>query len=118
MTQAVATQINKEFEPGRSAGIGAKPELLVAAGAISIAVENTKLAPTSGADVAFTLADGVESQKKRITLMSKGAGNAVVTPANLADGTTVTLNTALDVVELVFLGTEWVVTLNKGCAVA
>ena len=110
---------HNEFEPGRAAGVSAAPEKLTAAGAISAAVRDTQIDLTQAGDQAFTLADGTEGQEKVILLMTKGgAGNAVVTPANLQDGTTITLNSAGDIVSLKFMGGQWHVMVNKTATVA
>jgi hypothetical protein len=75
--------------------------------AISVTHGVTKIA-NNGAST-HTLADGVEGQKKTIVCTVYTA-DAVITPANLANGTTITLNAVNDAVDLVFLGTEWWVT--------
>jgi hypothetical protein len=65
-----------------------------------------------------TLADGVVGQKKTI-VCTVYTGDATITPDNLANGTTVTLNAVGDACDLVFLGTEWWVTNLYGtCALA
>lgn len=86
-------------------------------GAISVATYYTGLATDAGGD-AYTLANGVSGQMKVIRLVTDGGGDAVITPANLAGGTTITLNDAGDEVTLVFDGTDWVVIKNIGATVA
>jgi len=87
-------------------------------GAISVANYLTTINTDAGGD-AFTLADGtLKGQLKKILLVVDGGGNAVVTPANLAAGTTITFGDATDYVVLVWGGTEWFVIENSGATVA
>jgi hypothetical protein len=81
--------------------------------AISVTHGVTKIA-NNGAST-HTLADGVEGQTKTIVCTVYTA-DAVITPANLANGTTITLNAVGDACDLVFLGTEWWVTNLYGTA--
>ena len=67
-------------------------ETLTGAGAISIDTGITYLDSTAGA-MAMTLADGVEGQRKTI-MMTVDGGDAVVTPANYANGTTIKIGRA------------------------
>ena len=55
-----------------------------------------------------TLADGVEGQLKRIQMIVD-VGDAVLTPANLTGGTTITFADVGDVAELKFSAGSWVV---------
>lgn len=50
---------------------------------------------------AYTLADGVDGQRMRFRMVFDG-GDCVVTPANLAGGTTITFNDVGDYAELEF----------------
>jgi hypothetical protein len=89
-----------------------------AGGAISVTNYLTTINTDAGGDT-FTLADGsVIGQMKKILLVVDGGGNAVITPANLAAGTTITMNDAADFVILQWNGTEWVVIENSGSTVA
>lgn len=81
--------------------------------AISVTHGVTKIANNGVSS--HTLADGVEGQRKTI-ICTVYAGDAVITPANLANGTTITLNAAGDGCTLVFLGTEWFVETLYGTA--
>jgi hypothetical protein len=85
------------------------------AGAIDVTNEIT-LVVTTGAQ-ALTLADGVVGQRKIIKMKTDG-GDGTLTPANLADGTTITFNDVGDVVELVFADAKWQIVANVGCTVA
>jgi len=62
-----------------------------------------------------TFADGTVGQRKTI-VCTVYTGDAVITPDNLANGSTVTLNAVGDACDLVFLGTEWWVTNLYGTA--
>lgn len=76
--------------------------------AVSLSTENTNLSLTQAVDQDLTLADGEEFQNKCILMITKsGAGNAVLTPANLAGGTTITYDTDKDYSILKFMDGEW-----------
>jgi hypothetical protein len=83
---------------------------------------NTAISVTHGvttiannASSTHTMADGAVGQKKTIICVTY-TGDAVITPDNLAGGTTITLNAAGDGCDLVFTGTEWWVTNLMGTA--
>jgi hypothetical protein len=87
-------------------------------GAINVTSYFTTLNTDAGGD-AYTLANGtVSGQLKKIYLLTDGGGNAVITPANLAGGTTITMNDAADYVVLLWNGTDWVVIENIGSVIA
>lgn len=87
-------------------------------GAINVTSYFTNISTDAGGD-AFTLADGaVIGQLKEIYLLADGGGNATITPANLASGTTITMNDAGDSVILLWNGTDWVVIKNIGSTIA
>lgn len=74
--------------------------------AVSVANYYTTLT-TTGAAIP-TLADGsVVGQMKKIEMLVDG-GDAVLTPANLAGGTTITFADVGDVAELIWNGNDWV----------
>ncbi len=95
-------------------------QTISAAGAISPDKVVTHITLTQSANVAFTLADATyDGQLKIIFLKTKsGAGDAVITPSNLAGNTTITLNTAKDCVVLEFVDDRWVVAGNSGATIA
>lgn len=72
-------------------------------GEVSVINEIT-LVTTTGAS-ALTLADGVNGQRKVIKMITDG-GDATLTPAHFADGTTITFDNT-DVAELVFADSKW-----------
>ena len=107
-----------------AAGLGAistSPQNNITAGtggAISVTNYLTTINTDAGGD-AFTLANGtVVGQQKKILLVADGGGDAVVTPANLAAGTTITFNDATDYVILIWGGAEWFVIENSGTTIA
>lgn len=87
-------------------------------GAIPVTNYLTTVGTDAGGD-AFTLADGTTvGQQKSIKMVVDGGGDAVITPANLAGGTTITMQDSGDYVLLVWSGTEWVVVDNGGAIIA
>ena len=79
-------------------------ETLTGAGAVSLTDEVTYLV-TTGAN-ALTLADGVNGQSKLIIMKTDG-GDGTLTPANLANGTTITFNDVDDFAKLEFANGQW-----------
>ena len=92
-------------------------QTLTGTGAINVTDEVTLLITEAGA-AAVTLADGVVGQRKIIKMKTDGGGDATVTPANLADGTTITFDDALDTVELVFADSNWQAVSVIGATIA
>jgi hypothetical protein len=89
-----------------------------AGGAIPVTNYLTTINTEAGGD-AFTLADGSQiGQLKRILLVVDGGGDAVITPANLNAGTTITMGDAGDAVILIWNGSEWYVIDNLGSTIA
>jgi hypothetical protein len=92
----------------------------IAAGGTTTALDLTKTVHYIDADAGgdtFTLADGVDGQIA-IVLLTSSTGTATVTPANLAGGTSVTLNADGDSVILQFMDTEWFILGGNSYAVA
>lgn len=76
---------------------------------ISVATENTKISLSQSVDQVIVLPNGDEAQNKTIYMIAKGgAGNAVVTPTNLAGGTTITFDADKEYSVLKFLDGQWV----------
>lgn len=75
------------------------------AGAISITGAIHEITSTGVGD-AMTLADGTEGQHLIIIHATDG-GSAIVTPTNLAGGTTLTFTAAGDTAHLIFTAGEW-----------
>lgn len=87
-------------------------------GAIAVTNYLTTINTDAGGD-AFTLADGTQKgQVKKIILVVDGTGDAVITPANLGDGTTITMDDAGDYIVLLWNGQEWYAVENSGCIIA
>lgn len=99
-----------------SAGtIKAAPQAIVSANtAISVVTLCTTINTTGGATT-HTMADGASGQIKTITCITYAA-DAVITPTNLAAGTTITLNAAGDSWTGVFYGSEWYTIALSGTA--
>tara|TARA_R110000764_G_scaffold155099_1_gene242932 strand:- start:2675 stop:3124 length:450 start_codon:yes stop_codon:yes gene_type:complete len=85
-------------------------------GALAILELNNEINTTAGA-IALTLADGVTGQMLNLIMVADG-GDAVITPANFGNGTTLTLNDVGDSCSLIFTSGNWWVQSNNGCAVA
>jgi hypothetical protein len=111
--------------PAIAAGKSGDPEVITAAGALSIQTENSDIQITQGVDQALTLEAGAEFQRKCIAMTGKsGAGNAVLTPAggliNVGGAalTTITFNGDGDWITLRFINGKWNVETNSGCTLA
>ena len=106
--------VSPEFQtlpfPALAMGKTGEPEELLVAGAVSVLTEPSQLNIDDASNVAFTLADGDETQRKLIYMTGKAdTGNAVLTPANLTGGTTITFDTVGEYALLRFLAGSWVV---------
>ncbi len=134
ITNIVSTGFNTEtntivrWDPDTTAWVAASGTFIPATaqnniaagtgGAIIVTNYLTTINTDAGGD-AFTLADGtVVGQMKKILLVVDGGGDATITPANLAGGTTITMNDAADYVILQWNGTDWVVIENSGTTIA
>jgi hypothetical protein len=89
-----------------------------AAEAITLDNEHIDVALTDTRDQYFTLASGKPFQRKTIAMSAKGTGNAIITPAAFTDGTTITLDTANDYVELQFIVDAWKVVGTSVATIA
>ena len=83
--------------------LGQEVDNITGAGAVSTTKQISSI--VSGGAIALTLADGVEGQIKHIVMKTDG-GDATLTPANLAGGTTITFDNN-DTATLIFLGGTW-----------
>ena len=84
--------------------------------AVGVAQSVTHINTTSGAH-AGVFADGTNGQIKIITMIVDG-GDSVITPTNLAGGTTITFDDVGDTVVCLFTNSNWVVISNVGATVA
>jgi hypothetical protein len=88
--------------------MAAQQALVAGGGAVNVTSYYTAGASDAGGD-AWTLADGVRvGQLKKIQLITDGGGDAVLTPTNLAAGTTITFADAGDFALLIWNGIDWV----------
>lgn len=64
---------------------------------------------TTGTGDALTLVDGTEGERLSVVYVAEGAGGdtAILTPSNLAGGTTVTFNAVGDSADLLFTNGNW-----------
>ena len=86
--------------------------------AISVATSITHVdTTTAGGAHAGSMANGTNGQIKIITMIADG-GDSVITPTNLANGSTITFNDVGDTAMLIFTNTNWVVVSNNGCSIA
>lgn len=68
----------------------------------------------STADLDLSVADGTTGQHLWLKLETKDTNNVVITPANLADGSTITLDATGELCHLVFSGTTWQLLASTG----
>lgn len=81
------------------------PQTLTGAGAVNLTTSTTHVVTSSGPN-ALTLADGAEGQFKMI-VMKTDDGDGVLTPTNLANGTTITFDDVGDSAFLFFTNSAW-----------
>jgi ABC-type amino acid transport system permease subunit len=105
-TVRTITMPDRDITLGDSIVLGVAQDSVTDTAACSVANYFSTLT-TTGAAVP-TLADGVEGQLKKIQMIVD-AGDAVLTPANLTGGTTITFADVGDVAELKFTAGSWVV---------
>jgi hypothetical protein len=91
-----------------------------AVAAVSLTTEVTTIANTGTADTTTTLGAGTNGQKKVISFITDGGFDAVITVTNPAWGGagTITMNDALDNIEMRYLNSVWQVFINNGCTLA
>jgi hypothetical protein len=97
-------------------GLDGTPDSVNSDTAVSVTTSITHV-DSSSATLALTLADGTNGQVKIITMTTAG-NDAVVTPANFANGTTITFDAVGDTAVLVFTNSNWVLVSNVNVAVA
>ena len=85
-------------------------------GAIALTDSFATFNTTSGS-AAMTLADGTEGQFLGLSFTTDG-GDLVITPANFANGTSITFADANDCASLAFDGTNWHIISNVGGTIA
>ena len=67
---------------------------------------------TTAEAFSYALPDGVVGQKIRLVMIVDGGNNAVITPAHLGNGSTLTFADVGDACDLEFLGEDWWVVGN------
>jgi hypothetical protein len=97
-------------------GLDGTPDSVTAAGAASTSTSITHLT-TSSAGYTATLANGTNGQVKIVTMIADGGFDVTFTPANFANGTSLTFADVGDTATLVFTNSNWVLVSNVGCAV-
>jgi hypothetical protein len=116
---AVGQYVHRNFIqlpfPAIRAGKASEPVVTTDAGALDANSSLNQIKMVSGSNKVQTLADGDEGQVITVYLKSKGgAGSAVVTPAHLAGGTTITLSAAGQFAMLAFLAGKWQIIASTG----
>lgn len=103
-------------------GLAQSSQAIVADGSSATAIDVTSAVTevnATSATHAGALADGVAGQIKMILNTStSGTNNVVITPANLAGGTTITLNAPGESAVCIFKASKWYVIGGNGYAVA
>ena len=93
-----------------SAGLSAvlragTPQALSDTGAVQVTQHKTNWSTTGAAT--GTMADGTVIGQVKVIQMIADLGDAVLTPSNFADGTTITFADVGDTAELIWDGTNW-----------
>mgnify|MGYP005812648977 CR=1 FL=1 len=89
-----------------------------ATGVVSVTTFLTNLSTTNDdTDDAWTLADGINGQLKKIVLATHGGDDMVITPSNFHDGSTITMASANGFILLTFLGGAWAMVNNKSATI-
>ena len=111
-----ATSWNDNTQPATKNAIRDKIELMTdtttttesvsGAGSIDITSDITLLTTIGTSANNFTLADGSEGQEKIIILKNED-GNAIITPTNFANGTTITFDSENEIIKLLFIISNW-----------
>jgi hypothetical protein len=103
-------------------GLAQSSQAIVADGSSATAIDVTSAVSevnATSATHAGALADGVAGQIKMILNTStSGTNNVVITPANLAGGTTITLNAPGESAVCIFKASKWYVIGGNGYAIA
>ena len=83
-------------------GFSDTPQAMTAAGAVSVTTTLTTVA--AGGAIALTMPDGIQGQVKVIVCIT-ATGTATLTPATMANGTTLAFAAAGDTATLIWIGT-------------
>lgn len=86
-----------------------------AAVALDLGTENIDIQISDTRDQYFTLADAKEAfTKKTIAITAKGTGNAIITPTNYTDGTTLTFDADGEIWTGIFINGAWKTLVTTG----
>ena len=103
-------------------GLAQSSQAIVADGSSATAIDVTSAVTevnATSATHAGALADGVAGQIKMILNTStSGTSNVVITPSNLAGGTTITLNAPGETVTCMFKNSNWNILAGNGYSVS
>ena len=103
-------------------GLAQSSQAIVADGSSATAIDVTSAVTevnATSATHAGALADGVAGQIKMILNTSTGGtNNVVITPSNLAGGTTITLNAPGETVTCMFKNSNWNILAGNGYSVS
>jgi hypothetical protein len=101
--------------PAIRAGKTSEPVATIDAGALDLSSDLNQIKMVNASNKVQTLADGDEGQVITVYLFSKAStGNAVVTPAHLAGGSTITLSAVGQFCMLAFLAGAWHIVASTG----
>lgn len=111
-----AVEISADKSLRLSGFLAATVNSVTSGGALTTLELNNEIDTTAGA-IALTLADGVVGHMLNLIMIADG-GDAVITPANFGNGTTLTFNDVGDSCSLMFTSGNWWILSNNGCAIA
>ena len=108
------------------ASVTDKGVVTLGGGVLAVVADGTALATTyevitfntTAETFSYALADGKEGQIINMVMTVDGGNNAVITPAHMTNGTTLTFADVNDMCTLRFTGSAWLVIANSGVAIA
>jgi len=108
LTQTGAATLAGVLTCNAAAALGATANA-AAHGAVALDITElfTLVSSDADSDQAATLADGANGQLKIIKMEADGGNDVVLTPANFRDGSTITFDTANEILVLVFGDATW-----------
>lgn len=111
---SIHSTITSLFSKCRGDGATEQLDWVARTGTISPDVAEVVLLDSTAGSMALALSDAVKPKHMKI-IMTVDGGDAVITPDNYLNGTTITLDDAGDSIALYFDGTQW---LNVGTPTA
>jgi hypothetical protein len=100
------SQSNKVLKEFGAVSAPGSVQNIKGSGALPLDTKSAVTTITTTGAATGTLANGVSGQIKHIVMVVDG-GDYVLTPANYANGTTITFDTVADSITLVFVAGEW-----------